>query len=406
MDLKKKIINLNDGLNVYNQLLKDEENILIPFAISLYVTVSRINELLPEYLADLEHNECKESLCIDFNLMTSVDYWMEKLVKLKNDMEHLASVPMKVHGFVVTILGFSPETTMDLYRAIEREIMRMVEMLKEVEEGVMNAPVTLYGSLYCHLRAQYCEKQAVSDFKNWLRSSGIPSLDKFKTFRAEEIIRFLKGETLASASEPSVEEWEKVDVEWFKKQVPLSYQEEEWFKKHFDRLFVIFCRTVSWQGDVLVPDYNCAGLFIFQHWDSLTEKDIQAIFYLDKTLELIHEEIVHLPEFSQDSTLSARDGDTAATAPALPEALATPEAMALWQKAQKAGYVDEHYQPLISRPEAAVLAFEMAKRLDIEDKWKAFEMLWDRRNMYRDYYTAINQKKSLKFRDEVKAALG
>ena len=402
MDLKKKIINLNDGLNVYNQLLKDEENILIPFAISLYVTVSRINELLPEYLADLEQNECKESLCIDFNLMTSVDYWMEKLVKLKNDMEHLASVPMKVHGFVVTILGFSPETTMDLYRAIEREIMRMVEMLKEVEEGVMNATVTLYGSLYCHLRAQYCEKQAVNDFKNWLRTSGIPSLDKFKTFRAEEIIRFLKGETLASASEPSVEEWEKVDINGFKKQVPLSCQEEEWFKKSFDERFVIFSRTVRWQGDILVPNYDCAGLFIFQHWVELTEEQINAIFYLDKTLELIHEEIVHLPEFSQDSTQSAQDGDSAATAPALPEALATPQAMALWQKAQKAGYVDEHYQPKLSRTQSALLADAMAEQLGIKNKWKVFENLWNRTKMYKDYYQAMEQKQSLVFQDKLK----
>ena len=78
----------------------------------------------------------------------------------------------------------------------------------------------------------------------------------------------------------------------------------------------------------------------------------------------------------------------------------------MWRKAMRAGYVDEHYQPIVSRPEAAVLAYEMAKRLGIEDKWKAFETLWNRRNMYRDYHTAINQKKSLKFRDDLKAVLG
>ena len=40
----------------------------------------------------------------------------------------------------------------------------------------------------------------------------------------------------------------------------------------------------------------------------------------------------------------------------LPEELATDEAMALWRKAQQAGYVDEHYQPLLSRTQAALLA--------------------------------------------------
>ena len=33
----------------------------------------------------------------------------------------------------------------------------------------------------------------------------------------------------------------------------------------------------------------------------------------------------------------------------LPEVLATDGAMALWRKAQQAGYVDEHYQPLESK---------------------------------------------------------
>ena len=105
-------------------------------------------------------------------------------------------------------------------------------------------------------------------------------------------------------------------------------------------------------------------------------------------------------------TLRARGVDSSEASKSLPEVLATDEAMAMWRKAMRAGYVDEHYQPIVSRPEAAVLAYEMAKRLGIEDKWKAFETLWNRRNMYRDYHTAINQKKSLKFRDDLKAVLG
>ena len=40
--------------------------------------------------------------------------------------------------------------------------------------------------------------------------------------------------------------------------------------------------------------------------------------------------------------------------------------MAIWQKAQQAGYVDANYQPLISRTQAALLADEMAKRLAIK----------------------------------------
>lgn len=86
----------------------------------------------------------------------------------------------------------------------------------------------------------------------------------------------------------------------------------------------------------------------------------------------------------------------------LPEVLATDEAMALWRKAQQAGYVDEHYQPLISRTQAALLADAMAGRLGIKEKWKVFEGFWNRNYMRSDYNLALTRKKTLDFLDELK----
>ena len=90
----------------------------------------------------------------------------------------------------------------------------------------------------------------------------------------------------------------------------------------------------------------------------------------------------------------------------LPEVLATPEAMELWRKAQQAGYVDEHYQPLISRTQAALLADAMAERLGIKEKWKAFEELWQRKYMRNDYNLALTQRQSYKFQDDLKQLFG
>ena len=89
----------------------------------------------------------------------------------------------------------------------------------------------------------------------------------------------------------------------------------------------------------------------------------------------------------------------------LPEVLATDGAMALWKKAQDAGYVDEHYQPLISRTQAALLADAMAERLGIKEKWKVFEGLWHRKYMRSDYNLALTQQQSLDFQDELKLLL-
>ena len=88
--------------------------------------------------------------------------------------------------------------------------------------------------------------------------------------------------------------------------------------------------------------------------------------------------------------------------PQLPAPLATDEAMVLWKKAQKAGLVDENFQPTLSRSQAALLADAMATRLGIKEKWKVFEKFWNRNNMYNDYYRAMEQQQSLAFQDELK----
>jgi hypothetical protein len=90
----------------------------------------------------------------------------------------------------------------------------------------------------------------------------------------------------------------------------------------------------------------------------------------------------------------------------LPDELATDEAMVLWRKAQQAGYVDEHYQPLLSRTQAALLADAMAERLGIKEKWKVFEALWHRRNMHKDFYLAFGQQQTSDFQDELKELFG
>ena len=90
----------------------------------------------------------------------------------------------------------------------------------------------------------------------------------------------------------------------------------------------------------------------------------------------------------------------------LPEALSTEAAMILWKKAQAAGWIDDNYQPLLSRTQAALLADAMAKRLGIKEKWKVFEDLWNRKYMRSDYNLALTRKVSLNFQDELKQLFG
>ena len=110
-----------------------------------------------------------------------------------------------------------------------------------------------------------------------------------------------------------------------------------------------------------------------------------------------------LSEFSSWAALDENSGRTVPIE--LPSELSTPKAMKLWRKAQQAGFVDDNFQPLLSRTQSALLADVMAEHLGIRQRWKIFETFWHRNNMRSDYNLALSQRQSLDFRDKLKNIL-
>ena len=383
--LRKLILALDEGLTVYGDVDRNFVPTKVSFSQCTYMTATTAIEELLAYVADLDRDICREPLCLDLDEMGSEDYWMEKLANLRNDMVELEELSLLQHDLTWGYKGFFPKSTTEFYQGVEQKVMEVAGLIRQVQQKMAEKPLSFFGKFYHDQRALYCEEQAVKDFRCWLSHSGIPSLVKLKMLRAEKIADFINSGILRLALGACDIERDDVDVEQFRKQLPHDYP----CVKDFDALCIIFNRTIGWQGDILIPNYDCAGLFLFQHWNELTEEQINAIFYLDEMLKQIHEEIQNLPE---------------AVSPlvSLPDVLATPEAMRLWRKAQKAGYVDEHFQPICSRSEAALLADVMAERLGITEKWKIFESFWNRNNMRSDFSRAMTQPRTLEFRDKIK----
>ena len=94
----------------------------------------------------------------------------------------------------------------------------------------------------------------------------------------------------------------------------------------------------------------------------------------------------------------------------LPPRLSSPKAMAMWQRLQEAGMIDDRYQPLeLSRTDIALLAEEMNWRLSDENEqllgimdWKSYEVLWHKNNMKADLQRANSQDKTAAFRNKLK----
>ena len=87
----------------------------------------------------------------------------------------------------------------------------------------------------------------------------------------------------------------------------------------------------------------------------------------------------------------------------LPAELKTDAAERLWKKLEACGWVDIDRQPKVSRPKAAMIAFEMSGFLGFEKpKWTLYEAFWQRKNMRVDYQEAIDSKQSGDFLKQIK----
>jgi hypothetical protein len=92
----------------------------------------------------------------------------------------------------------------------------------------------------------------------------------------------------------------------------------------------------------------------------------------------------------------------------LPEVLQTIQAEELLGKLQQAGMVDERMQPIgLSNAEKGILAFELARRLGIQNQWQVFATLWGTTpgTLRSAYNRAIEQQKTMLFIEKIKNIL-
>ena len=309
MSLRKKLLTFDEGMTVYNKLETDEEDILITFAQSLYITITKIGELLPAYLDDLDRHECKEVLGIDYDQMTSMAYLM-KGGKLKRDMEALSDRTLKERGIECIIKGFKPATTMDLYHAIEKGTMKMADMLKKVHQKIEEAPFTLYGNFFRYQKS-LCDIQPVqAEHVRWKRDVGCLTYDLLKDRQTFIVAQFLIKKVLRFTQEPSQREIDQENLDKVRRHLPYGYVLPEDFPICCAR----FRRFITWNGDILKINYDLYGNYLFQYYYDLSDEERQSIFQFDMMLQLIHQELT----LQTGESLSAPQNNGEAASPLSP----------------------------------------------------------------------------------------
>ncbi len=112
--------------------------------------------------------------------------------------------------------------------------------------------------------------------------------------------------------------------------------------------------------------------------------------------------------FMADDAEEVEEVQDTAQSLSLPEVLQTLQAEDLLGKLQQADMVDERMQPIgLSNAEKGILAFELARRLGIQNQWQVFATLWGTTpgTLRSAYNRAIEQQKTMLFIEKIKNIL-
>ena len=366
-----QLLSLEQMLDAYDSLNINDKCVIQLQGMCIERLVDEITIRLDRLLTSKTRLSCRNVLVANYETMTDAAHWMKS--RLFCDLPKAAS------------------------RVLKEKMEQMVYLLKALMLKIVNVDADYAHTFFEKLRKGY-KKKRITDYELWKAQQSQQTIERLREYQTELTANMLIMGVLKYDDMPSGRELEDVDMVMLKKNLKNG--------KMLPEDFALECAKVRryshWEGERFVIDYELLRKYMFQNFGRLSAAQRIALFDYDVQMRMIHEDMKRMkgeptPSPSQKPTPnpSLKGGG-----------LATEEAMALWRKAQKAGWIDENYQPMISRTQAAMLADAMAERLKIKDKWKVFETLWQRKYMRSDYNLAFTRKSTLDFQDELKRLFG
>lgn len=236
-------------------------------------------------------------------------------------------------------------------------------------------------------------------FEEWKDDEcyGHPLQENIEDYRMEKLLKMFEKGVFTSRVE-HVQRAKRypgeVDFEQLEDDHPM--------KKTAHRHYAVLRKLVDWCDGCLVVNAARVGRHFYacRHEENAKANRTNFLKYMHK-VSLAQEELRRLQAAQEEVAKDEAVKDS------VPECLRSEEAVALWQKAQGQGWVDEAWQPLVSSTEAALLAMYLAERLGIVHVWKVFGSFWHRNkdSMRQKYNEALNQQKSLDFQTKLKQKL-
>lgn len=361
MPIRDRIRKIDEALSFYKSLPTGTDEAHIHYAWCLSKLVVNLNDCLKSYLDDLEKGQCKEVLGIDYQKMTSKEYWLRG-----GSLKKQLSIPGQtlLKDFQNDFIFKELLTVDDIFDKLEEAVNELVNLLKEAKKKMMNAPQGLFAYFY-HQQSKLNSEPVATGYEEWKMNVGCLTFERLKEKQTLTVADFLRKGILRYAPPPTRREISLVKLDLVNMFLPCDYQ----LPDDFVSQCAVFRRFISWQGDVLKLDYEVYGKYMFLYSHQLRDDEILELYRLDRTLMMIHEDIKKLTEEKQGREK--------------PNELKSEKAMKYWKRLIKLGFVDENCQllPGTSRQQAMYIVEPFAEKLGLKKQWKPFEDFWGINNL-------------------------
>ena len=296
MGLVKQILEFYEAVDDWCKLPPDVSNrFVLGKAAWVLNTVCDLNSHLEERIEEIKKGVIRDPFYCNF-WIKRCKYLNHRGGALEKFLTDHSDFPVSQLQTVVIIKEHTINYLNDFIWAIKEELETMNQQLDTIKELLLKLDPAAYGNYFRNCMKE-CEEITVSTaYRIWTQNNQPLTIDKLKNKLTEAIAKALIAGIMRHDTQPNRKELQQVDLEQVIQELPADYE----LPADFNKRWAQFCRYTHWDGDILRFDYNKYGRYGCCHRDEFTEEERYAIYELDKTQQLIRQDMEKLiPEQAQ-----------------------------------------------------------------------------------------------------------
>jgi len=296
MGLVKQILEFYEAVDDWCKVQPDESNgIVLGKAAFVLNTVSDLNSHLEERIEEIKNGVIRDPFYCNF-WIKRCQYLNHRGGALEKFLTEHSNFPVSQLQTVVIIKEHTINYFNDFIWAIKEELETMNQQLDTIKELIIKLDPAVYGNYFRNCMNECEEMTVTTSYRIWVQNNLPLTIEKLRTKLTETIAKALIAGIMKHDTPPTRRELQQVDLEQVIQELPADYELPDDFKKRWAQ----FCRYTHWDGDILRFDYNKYGRYGCCHRDEFTEEERYAIYELDKTQQLIRQDMEKLiPEQDQ-----------------------------------------------------------------------------------------------------------